>query len=352
MNIESTELQNSTETAIGFIPCYAQVFLGDCLEQHENIKSGSVDLILTDLPYGTMRGQSDSGIYHQGNEKHEWDERIPTTEIFKIADRILRPNGRMILFAQEPFTTELLTSAIPNIPFNYRAIWVKDTMGSFMRSKKALLYRTEDILIFQKKHIKDDNELKHPLREWLKLMQEQSGIFWYGKEIPQLYLDNGIAKNIQSAKVIAAHKLDWNYKQIQNLNKKHYDLLGKLINWDKSFEDVERIYKSFRENLLQIENEKYPSVFNLWNGGKYRDNIFEYKRDKDNLHPTQKPVLLLEDLIKTFSNENDLVVDLTMGSGSTGVACRNTNRNFIGIEKDEQYFKIAEQRINARTLFS
>ena len=78
----------------------------------------------------------------------------------------------------------------------------------------------------------------------------------------------------------------------------------------------------------------------------------EYKKDYEGLHPTQKPLLLLEDLIKTFSNENDLVVDLTMGSGSTGVACKNTNRSFIGIEKDENYFKIAEQRINARTLFS
>ena len=64
------------------------------------------------------------------------------------------------------------------------------------------------------------------------------------------------------------------------------------------------------------------------------------------IHPTQKPVLLLEDLIKTFSNENDLVVDLTMGSGSTGVACRNTNRRFIGIEKDEKYFELAVRRVS------
>ena len=100
------------------------------------------------------------------------------------------------------------------------------------------------------------------------------------------------------------------------------------------------------------QTELYGSTFNLWQGGKYKDNVFEYKRDRDNYHPTQKPVLLLEDLIKTFSNEGNLVVDLTMGSGSTGVACKNTNRSFIGIEKDENYFKIAEQRINARTLFS
>ncbi|MBK9482638.1 MAG: site-specific DNA-methyltransferase [Bacteroidetes bacterium] len=93
------------------------------------------------------------------------------------------------------------------------------------------------------------------------------------------------------------------------------------------------------------------STFNLWEGNKYKSNILKYKKDYNGYHPTQKPVLLLEDLVKTFSNEGDLVCDLTMGSGSTGVACKNTNRSFIGIEKDENYFKIAEQRINARTLF-
>ena len=79
---------------------------------------------------------------------------------------------------------------------------------------------------------------------------------------------------------------------------------------------------------------------------KNKNKIIEYKKDYDWLNLKQKPVLLLEDLIKTFSNENDLVVDLTMGSGSTGVACLNTNRKFIGIEMDEKYFEIAEKRIS------
>jgi site-specific DNA-methyltransferase (adenine-specific) len=109
-------------------------------------------------------------------------------------------------------------------------------------------------------------------------------------------------------------------------------------------------FKTYEE--LRNIDKKYDSTFNLWEGKKYKSNILKYKKDYDGYHPTQKPVLLLEDLIKTFSNEGDLVVDLTMGSGSTGVACKNTNRSFIGIEKDENYFKIAEQRINARTLFS
>ena len=82
----------------------------------------------------------------------------------------------------------------------------------------------------------------------------------------------------------------------------------------------------------------------MWEGGRFKSNVLEYKKDYEGLHPTQKPILLLEDLIKTFSNENDLVVDLTMGSGSTGVACRNTNRNFIGIEKDENYYNVALRR--------
>ena len=103
---------------------------------------------------------------------------------------------------------------------------------------------------------------------------------------------------------------------------------------------------------LSIIEKKYKSTFNLWEGNKFKSNVFEYRKEYNGQHPTQKPVLLLEDLIKTFSNEGNLIVDLTMGSGSTGVACKNTNRSFIGIEKDEQYFKIAEQRINARTLIS
>jgi len=346
MNIESTEQQIPTTPAITYSECYAQVFprlfFGDCLIESDKIESGTVDLILTDLPYGTMEGQSKTGIYHNGEEKHQWDSIIDTDKIMQIADRILRPNGRMILFAQEPFTTELITKATPTTQFSYRAVWIKDTLGSFMRSKSALLYRTEDILLFQKNG--NDDLCLHPAREMLKRVQEQSGCFWYGKEIPKLYLESGIAKNIQSARVIAAHKLDWNYKQIQNLNRKHYDLLSSVLKWDLTYTEIELMYNRY--------TMQYQSAFNLWRGEKYRDNIFEYKRDKDGYHPTQKPILLLEDLIKTFSNEGNLVVDLTMGSGSTGVACKNTNRSFIGIEKDENYFKIAEQRINTRTLFS
>ena len=131
-----------------------------------------------------------------------------------------------------------------------------------------------------------------------------------------------------------------------------FSYLSREIKFGVPYNELQQMHDKYHAKLKQELNEKYPSTFNLWEGNKYKSNILKYKKDYTGLHPTQKPILLLEDLIKTFSNEGDLVVDLTIGSGSTGVACKNTNRSFIGIEKDEQYFKIAEQRINARTLFS
>ena len=322
-----------------------KLYKGDCLIESDKIENGSVDLILTDLPYGTMEGQSDSGIYHQGKEKHEWDSIIDTDKIMQIANRILRKNGKMILFAQEPFTRELINKAIPNVPFNYRAIWLKDTLGSFMRSKSALLYKTEDILIFSKMNPKHDLELKHPIRKWLKETQEKSNIFWNDKRLHEAYLESGIAKNIQSAKVICQHKLDWNYVQIQKITKKHYEVLNRFLNFDKTEQEIIDIFDRHQEKHIKEQTELYGSTFNLWEGDKYKSNVFEYKRDRDNYHPTQKPVLLLEDLIKTFSNKGNTVVDLTMGSGSTMVACKNINRNGIGIEMNEEYFSIAEKRV-------
>ena len=309
-----------------------KLYKGDCLIESDKIESGSVDLILTDLPYGTMEGQSDSGIYHQGKEKHEWDNIIPTEKIMQIANKILRKNGKMILFAQEPFTNELMNSAIPNLPFNYRAIWLKDTLGSFMRSKKALLYKTEDILIFSKSEC---YEAKHPLRQTMKKYVSK-----YGSDfIIDLFLKEGRYTSELSARVHASYKFGFNKRmRFDLMNEKMYNYLSDFIEFEETFKELKQIDNEFKK--------KFASTFNLKEGDKYKSNVFEFKRDRDNYHPTQKPVLLLEDLIKTFSNETDLVVDLTMGSGSTGVACKNTKRNFIGIEMNDEYFKIAEQRIN------
>ena len=92
-------------------------------------------------------------------------------------------------------------------------------------------------------------------------------------------------------------------------------------------------------------NKKINAVFNLDENSSFKSNVFEYKRAYNGFHPTEKPVPLLEDLIKTYTNEEDTVLDFTMGSGSTGVACVNTNRNFIGIELEPKYYEIAKERI-------
>ena len=317
---------------------------GDCLIKSDKIESESVDLILTDLPYGTMI-RSDETHKKMFGEIDKWDLAIEPKRIYEIANRILRKNGKMILFSQEPYTTKLINEAIPNIPFSYRAIWEKDNFAVALGVNKAMVGFYEDILIFSKANPKHDLELNHPIRKWLKETEEKAGIFWNDKRIHQKYVDCGIAKNLSSAIAMAQHKLDWNYVQIQKIDKRHYDALMEFYNFDKTVEEIDFIFTQYQEKHLQEEKDKNPSTFNLWEGNKYKSNILKYKKDYQGLHPTQKPVLLLEDLIKTFSNEGDSIVDLTMGSCSTGIACINTNRNFTGIELDNTYFNISTKRI-------
>ena len=300
---------------------------GDCLIESDKIESGSVDLILTDLPYGTMKGAENSNIYGSKDKpKHEWDSVIDTDKIMKLANRILRKNGKMILFAQDPFSTELKTKAIPNLPYNYSLIWEKDNFAFALIAKKAPVNYYEDVLVFSKNC---ETELIHPLRDYAKQVFE--------------FCNVSKRELINSFDMVKVNFLRFEDTQFAFCPLKTYNKFISIYSIDKM-----NGFKEFTE-LKEIDNEfktKFASTFNLWEGKKYKSNILKYKKDYTGHHPTQKPVLLLEDLIKTFSNENDLVVDLTMGSGSTGVACVNTNRNFIGIEQDENYFEIAKERIN------
>ena len=337
MTIESTNDNNSTNTAITYSECYAQVFLGDCLEQHENIKSGSVDLILTDLPYGNMKGiNNPQRPKSWGNKEYlKWDEVIEPSIIYEIANRTLRKNGKMILFSQQPYTTTLITKQIPNLPHSYNMIWEKNDFANALLCNKAPVSFYEDILVFSKMH---DILGLHPLNYYAKKISKftnYSRVEFYKKLGHYKFLHFIEAKESRGQSTLCTEKT--------------YNELIEVFRIDKM--DGFKVFAELKEIDEHYKNE-FASTFNLWEGNKYKSNILKYKKDYDGYHPTQKPILLLEDLIKTFSNEGDLVVDLTMGSGSTGVACRNTNRNFIGIEEDEQYFKIAEQRINARTLFS
>ena len=300
-----------------------QLFKGDCLVESDKIESGSVDLILTDLPYGNMDTDGGRKMGIKG-----WDKAIDPEKVFAIANRILRKNGKMILFSQEPYTSELISKALPNVPFNYRATWEKNNFANPLSVNKALVSFTEDILIFSKMH---DFEGLHPLRLYFKAVKD-----FIGLNLKQINQRLGHRR--------AEHTFYVESSQYGLCTEQTYaELISAFgINQMEGF-------RCFAD-LMKID-ERFASTFNLWEGKKFKSNILKYKKDYDGHHPTQKPVLLLEDLIKTFSNTGDFVVDLTMGSGSTGVAAVNTGRRFIGIEMDDKYFEIAEQRINENNLF-
>ena len=296
-----------------------KLYKGDCLIQSDKIESGSVDLILTDLPYGTVKDIKN--VNHGMSGKCDWDIVIDTDKIMEVANRVLRKNGKMILTAQQPFTNELINKALPNLPFNYSMIWEKDHFANALTAKKAPLNYYEDILVFSKNY---DFEGLHPLRDYFKNLLNFIGL-------KKKYIIEKIGQR-------ADHCFRVNSSQFELCKKNTYlDLI-------KEFK-INNMEGFLNYTELERLNNKYTSTFNLWEGNKYKSNILKYKKDYDGHHPTQKPVLLLEDLIKTFSNENNLVVDLTMGSGSSGVACKNTDRNFIGIEKEKKYFNIAKKRL-------
>jgi site-specific DNA-methyltransferase (adenine-specific) len=306
---------------------------GDCLEEMKNIESGSVDLIVCDLPYGTV-GESmkdNTGKYKIINES-KWDNVIDTKSIMIEADRVLRRNGKMCLFAQQPFTTKLINGAIPNLPYSYTVFWEKLHFANCLSAKKACVNYIEEVLIFSKKSPKHDENGLHPLRnyfmaELLETDYNKSNIRdLLGNQMGSHYFTNGAQFCLPTLR---------NYEKLQ--------LTGYF---NRPYGELKAIDLEYRADLMEKMNEKFPSTFNLWEGKKFKSNIFKYKKDYDGHHPTQKPVLLLEDLIRTFSDENNLVVDMTMGSGSTGVACKNLSRDFIGIELDKTYFDIAEARIN------
>ena len=304
-----------------------KLYKGDCLIESDKIESGSVDLILTDLPYGTMKNR-DYSI--QPNQKegsktaqdHQWDSVIDTEKIMQIANRILRKNGKMILTAQDPFSTELKNKAIPNLPYNYSCVWEKSNFANCLLINKACANFYEDILIFSKNY---DFEGLHPLRDYFKNLLDFIGL--KKKHI------------IEKIGGRADHCFRVNSSQFELCKKETY------LDFIKQF-SINNMDGFLNYAELERLNNKYTSTFNLWEGKKFKSNILKYDRSDVGHHPTQKPVLLLEDLIKTFSNENDLIVDLTMGSGSTLVACKNTNRNGIGIEMDANYYAVAVARVD------
>ena len=240
-----------------------ELIQGDCLEKMKDIPDGSVDMVLTDPPYGTTACK--------------WDACIPFEPMWEQLKRVIKPNGAIALFGSQPFTTVLISSNIGGFAFCW--VWDKCFAANFVQAKRQPLKDHEDIIVFSKTG-------KQP-NYYPQMTSRDEPIYKGG--------------NKQSVAIPIAE-----------------------TEASKNFSDKKKMY-----------TEKFPT-------SQIRFNC----RVGRGLHPTQKPVALMEYFIKTYTNDGETVLDFTMGSGTTGVACRNLNRNFIGIELDPEYFKVAEKRIN------
>ena len=227
----------------------------DCLERMKEIPDGSIDLILTDPPYGTTACK--------------WDSVIPFEPMWLELKRIIKPNGAIVLFGSEPFSSALRMSNIKK--YKYDWVWDKRLPSGMQIAKYRPMQRHENIMVF----CENGTPKYYPIKTQQK---ERTGKIYSKSETSPIKYDDG---------------------------------------------------------KLKTYKEKNPQ------------SIIEfYKRDGKSLHPTQKPVALLEYLIKTYTQDGETVLDFTFGSCSTGVACLNANRRFIGIEMDEIYFDIAANRIS------
>lgn len=264
-----------------------QLFHGDCLEEMKNIEDGIIDLILCDLPYGTTdRHGLDSE--KKENRVFSWDSVIPLDLLWEQYRRILKSKGTVVLTADQPFTSQLVMSNLEW--FKYEWIWFKNKTVGFLLANYRPMKQTEDILVFS------------PV----------------GASASSAKSGKSMTYNPQGLIPKTAKK------------KNNPKRLGVILH------NPEHMGKG---NKLLTETEYEQKWTN------YPSEVIECPLDDERLHPTQKPVVLMEYLIRTYSNENELVLDNCMGSGTTGVACGITDRNFIGIEIDEEFFKISKRRI-------
>lgn len=302
-----------------------QIYNIDCLKGLAEIPSNSVDLVLCDPPYGTMQGIDD---------RHEWDKMLDMEAVFAQLERIVKMNGNIILFSCEPFTTYLRSLKPLNINFLYPAVWVKNTVGNPLNAKHSLVSFYEDINIFRRYAPRHDYAIAHPLRHYA-----QKVLQYINKPIGAINKELGHRR--------AEHFFYIDTPQFSLCTLATYNELIKnyKINEMPDFMPYPELFKIDAE--FTPPGAAPPPTFNLPYGKRTLSNVFQFKKDTDAFHPTQKPVALIQRLMETYSNPGDLVLDFTMGSGTTAVAAIRCNRNFIGFELNEEYHAQSLKRIEA-----
>ena len=315
---------------------------GDCLGQMKTLSDGSVDAIICDPPYGTMKGIEKTGHYGDSSSpKHDWDTTIPHDQLLAQCNRVLRPNGALVLFCQDPFTGKLMTAAHPNLPFSYRLTWLKDTFANPLSAKVAPVNYTEDICVFFKKHTKHDFKGFHPLRPYAAKVA-----VFIGKSKKTIFKDMG-GQGV-------CHFMRHDSTQFNICTEKTYGKLIELYGIESlsgfmTYSEMAKVDKEYRADLIDQMTADAPKIFNLPENVGHKSNVLRYKKDLGGFHPTQKPIVLMEDLVRTFTRPGDVVLDFTMGSASTGIACIQSGRNFIGFERDPDYYAAACERIERET---
>lgn len=315
-----------------------ELYQGDCLELMKNIPDKSVDMILCDLPFGVTNC--------------EWDNVIPFEPLWEQYKRIIRDNRTIALFGTEPFSSMLRMSNIDM--FKYDWIYEKVQGPNFMTCKTQPYKVHEIISIFHQTNseVIGKSEKFKSIRDYLWEEKEKSGLNY--SELKKV-LGNNMVRHYFTKTTQFSFPTKENYKRLQSTGyfNKSYEELKKEFDLLKSECGV--VYNPQMTKGTPYKSGTGNLIGSIWGSGSrrvtYNNDGLRYPRSiqkfnpEKGLHPTQKPVALLEYLIKTYTNEGETVLDNCMGSGSTGVACVNTNRNFIGMELDENYFNIAKERI-------
>ena len=305
-----------------------QLLQGDCLELMKDIPDGSIDMILCDLPYGTT--------------KCSWDVLIPFEPLWEQYKRIIKDKGVIALFGSEPFSSKLRISN--EDWYKYDWVWEKNNAGNFQLVNCQPLKIHETISIFY------DNTPNMEFADIMKYHMDRLGL--KQKDLSKLELSkNGKPTGWVSNKLNGSQlptERQWSKLcDLFGIPNMYYDILNKVksVTYNMDLDDTYKVLpnKNKGGNLGHLSSESKREDY-VQNKTGYPKSIIKFNRETG-LHPTQKPVALLEELIKTYTNEDETVLDNCMGSGSTGVACIHTNRNFIGMELDETYFNIAKNRI-------
>jgi len=316
-----------------------ELYNGDCLIESDKIKSGSVDLIILDLPYNIGKNK-------------DWDKITNyidfVSKIIDVCDRILKDNGSLYFFHNDFMQIVEIQNMINRTPFVFKQflVWNKKYKGCQKEGFLQGFNEVEGLRNYQKMaeyclfYTKQDDFIDNRL--YIHCVSEIQN---YVKDLIYKYGGNVTRANEYyckySGKIGNYRSLFFGKSQPVLYTEQQYNGLVEYIRTLGCNEQI----KKYEEILKMVDRTKFKDMRYTFNNQKINHSIMNYEIPPKIGHETPKPIEMLEDIIKYSSNENDLVVDLTMGSGSTGVACKNTNRRFTGIEMSEQYFNIAKKRI-------